>query len=369
MDRFYPRMNNTANGGANNGYTNDYYGDFNNYSNDYNSYNSNYTNDYGNYNDDYPADYHNDYNGLAGGLNGSSWNNGNSTNNGNGGNNGGNNGNGSGNGNGGSGNNGNGNSNCRITNTATVRGYVNGHGSSDPTLVTGEDSVTLGCIMADISKTADRESANAGDRIRYTITFRNMSDREMYNVTITDQLSPYLNAIATTINPAPQMGESLETGINIGRVPANASRTLTFTATVTDDVSEDIVNRAFADFNFRGANGQEQSASTPITSVTTTVENAGITVNKTANKNYVTANGEEVEFTITVTNNSSRGITDLVITDQLPANLVYVEDSTYIGDEMPINANPTGGIYIGELDGGDSITVRFSATVNLRNNM
>ena len=255
--------------------------------------------------------------------------------------------------------------NCSITNTATAQGYLAPTSTADPTFVSGEDSITLGCIMADIEKTADRDSAGPGDRIRYTITFRNMSDREMYNVKITDQLPPYLDVIATSIVPFPQQGESFEDGISLGRVAPGSSKTLTFAATVTEDVSEDIVNRAFADFNFRDSSGREQSASTPITSVTTTVENVGITVSKTANKNYVTAKGEQVEFTIRVTNNSSRGISDLVITDNLPQNLAYVANSTRIDGANPINADPTGGVYIGELASGASVTVKFDATVNI----
>ena len=254
---------------------------------------------------------------------------------------------------------------CRITNTATAQGYLAGTASADPSLVTGEDTITIGCILADIEKTADLESAAAGDRIKYTITFRNMSDREMYNVKITDQLPSSVDVIATSIVPFPQQGESLETGVTIGRVPAGASRTLTFAATVKNDVSEDIVNRAFADFNFRDSQGSEQSASTPITTVTTTVENAGITVEKTANKSYITTNGEEVEFTIKVTNNSSRGISDLVVTDNLPENLAYVENSTSVNGAKPINADPADGVYIGNLRSGASVTVKFSVKVNI----
>ena len=261
--------------------------------------------------------------------------------------------------------NGNSNGRCSITNTATAQGYIAGTATTDHSIVTGEDSITLGCIMADIEKTADLETAAAGDRIKYTITFRNMSDRDMYNVKITDQVPRYIDVIATSINPFPQQGESLETGVTIGRVPAGASRTLTFSATVTNDVSEDIVNRAFADFNFRDSEGREQSASTPITSVTTPVENTGITVEKTANKNYVTANGEEVEFTIKVTNNSSRNVRDLIVTDNLPGNLKYVENSTSVNGANPINADPAGGIYIGNLRSGASATVKFKVTVNI----
>ena len=334
MERFYPRTNGTTNNGYNNfgettGGYNNFYNEYDDYADDYNSYTKEYTGGYSfnqnnNPSNDIPSD---------------------------------------------NGNNGNGNDdskdNCHITNTATVQGYMDPWGSGTPTLVTGEDSVTLGCIMADLEKTADRDNVNAGDRIRYTITFRNMSDREMYNVKITDEISAYLNVIASSINPAPRPGETLAEGINIGRVPAGSQRSLTFTATVTDDVMEDIVNRAFADFNFRDNSGQQQSASTPVTSLTTAVESAGITVTKTADRSYVTADGEQVEFTITVTNKSARGVSDLVITDNLPENLVYVENTTSVNGANPINADPTGGIYIGELNGGNKVTVRFAAAVKL----
>jgi len=328
LERFY--YENGSSRCANNGYSNeDFYNGYDNYTDDYNYYN--HENSYSS-----KSRINSGCNDKFGNINDISTDNTNS-----------------------------GGSSCRITNTATAQGYLNTEGSYDSLMVNGEDSITIGCILADIEKTADRETANAGDRIRYTITFRNMSSREMYNVKITDQLPDSINVIATSINPFPKMGESLEDGINLGRVAAGASKTLTFAATVAEDVSEDIVNRAFADFNFRDENGREQSASTPVTSVTTSVESAGITVTKTADKSYVTAKGEVVEYTITVTNNSSHSISDLVVTDNLPDDLGYVENSTTINGANPIDADPSGGIYIGNLASGGRVVVKFSAAVNI----
>ncbi len=309
MERFYPRTNNTSN--LNGGYENDNF--FNGY-------------------DSYPEDYQNYNNSVTLGQNDQSNTNENS---------------------------------CIISNTASAKGYFYHSGSSQPSYVSGEDTVTLSCVMADLEKTADKSVVSPGDTIKYTITFRNMSSVNMYNVKLTDQLPENIDVIATSINPFPQNNESLSGGINVGTVPPGASKTLTFSATVSQDATEDIVNRAFADFNFYDENGAEQSASTPITSVTTTLENAGITVEKTANKNYVTAKGEEIEFTITVTNNSAYGISDLVVTDNLPKNLAYVAGSTIINDAKAIDANPSGGIYIGELDSGKTAVVKFSVTVNI----
>lgn len=290
----------------------------------------------------------NGYNGFNGSFNGNGNGNGNC------------NGNCNGNGNG----NGNGYPNCNITNTATAQGYYMPE-SGGTVIVSGEDSLTLGCIFADIAKTADRDSVNPGDMIRYTVTFRNMSGREMYNVKITDTVSEYLNVIATSIMPAPQAGESLETGITIGRVPSGSQRTLTFSARVTADVSDDIVNRAFADFSFRDADGMEQTASTHITSLTTPLENRQLHVEKTADKSFITSNGEEIVFTIRVHNNTPRVLGDVVVTDNLPDGLVYVEGTTSVNGDLPIDSDPAGGIYIGAMDTDSEATVQFTARVDL----
>lgn len=257
------------------------------------------------------------------------------------------------------------NNNSRFTNTATAQGYLEATGTGDATFVSGEDSVTLSCIFADIMKTADRETISAGDRVRYTVTFRNMSDRDMYNVKITDSLSEYLQPIASTIVPSPRPGESLENGITIGRVAANSEKKLTYTAVVAEDVITDVVNRAFADFSFRGADGSEQTASTHITSLTLPLENQGITVTKTADKSYITAKDEIVVFTITVNNNSARALQDLVVSDKLPDGMEYVENSTFIGNNPAIDADPADGIYIGMLAAKSSAVVKFSAKVDI----
>ena len=258
------------------------------------------------------------------------------------------------------------NTTCSFTNTASAQGYLEASGSGNPTMVSDEDSVTLGCIFADISKTADRETAAAGDRIRYTITFRNMSEADMYDVTVTDSLPQYLTPVASSIMPAPRPGESLSEGINLGRVSAGGERTLIFSAVVNEGVTSDIVNRAFADFSFIDMDGREQSASTPITSVTTALENQGITVTKTADKNYITYDGEEVIFTVVVANNSNRVLQDLVVTDVLPKGMSYLPNSTSIGGQSPIDADPTGGIYLGILGANSSITVKFGAKVKMQ---
>ncbi len=254
----------------------------------------------------------------------------------------------------------------QITNTASVQGYYVSMPGGDPIRVTDEDSVSINCIFADIEKEADKDNVNPGDRIKYTITFKNMSNTEMYNVKIVDDLPSSLYLIDSSIVPAPQSGETLASGISVGSVSPNQEKTLTFSAIVNQSVTNDIVNRAYADFEFRDQSGEFHSASTHITSVTTTVgDDDEVSIEKTADKDYITHDGEEIQFTLTVSNNSRYTIEDVVVTDILPSGLKYLENSTIINNNPPINSNPAGGIYFGTMPRGSIYTVKFSATVDL----
>ncbi len=253
-----------------------------------------------------------------------------------------------------------------ITNTASVQGYYTTMPGGDPIRVTDEDSVTLDCIFADIEKKADKDNVNPGERINYTITFKNMSNKEMYNVQIVDDVSSDVFVVETSINPAPKPGESLATGVTIGNVSPQREKTLTFSVIVSPNASDDITNRAFADFKFRDESGEMQTASTHITSVTTTVGHGGdVSIEKTADKDYITSNGEEIQFTLTVTNGSSYTIEDVVVTDILPEGLTYKENSTIINDSQPMDSDPAGGIYFGTMPRNAVYTVKFSANVDL----
>lgn len=256
------------------------------------------------------------------------------------------------------------NSKKTITNTATLQGYYTTWNDGNTVMISDEDSYTLDCIFADIVKTADKEQVSTNEDLTYYITFKNLSSSDMYNVKIVDDLPPYVTLKENGISPRPKEGETLETGVTLGNVQAGKEKTLTVKVKTNSDAFGDIVNRAYADFCFYDKEGAMQCASTHITSVTTSVDSGSVTIEKSADKDYVTSMGETVIYTLTVNNSSPYTIQDVVITDNLPSGLEYVENSTVINGEMPIDSNPTGGIYLGDMPSGSIYTVQFSAKVN-----
>jgi uncharacterized repeat protein (TIGR01451 family) len=83
-----------------------------------------------------------------------------------------------------------------------------------------------------------------------------------------------------------------------------------------------------------------------------------IDVNKTVDLPFV-EQGETVEYTITVTNNGDTQATGLQITDQLPANTVYISD-----DEPDEKYDAASGIWdIGQLAINEQVILKVIAII------
>ncbi len=79
--------------------------------------------------------------------------------------------------------------------------------------------VQTGTPSLRVTKSADKTSANIGDKVNFTITVTNIGNNTAYNVNMTDILPAELNAVSAT-------------AINLGNIAAGTSQTMTVTATV-----------------------------------------------------------------------------------------------------------------------------------------
>ncbi len=104
----------------------------------------------------------------------------------------------------------------------------------------------------------------------------------------------------------------------------------------------------------------QESCSFTVTIVNTTVD---LAVRKEVDNRYV-ENGDQVTFTITVSNNSDDDAEDVTLTDILPSGYTYVSSITTIG-----SYNEETGIWlIGDLSANSDQTLYVTATVNLNGN-
>ncbi|PSK96914.1 DUF7507 domain-containing protein, partial [Cecembia rubra] len=216
----------------------------------------------------------------------------------------------------------------QVTQEDMDRGYIENIASAvgqDPSgnNTSTEDSVTIPVVQnasLSMSKTANRSTVSAaGQEIVYTLTVTNNGNVTIENVTIVDN-KVSVNQNVGTLAP----GES-------------ATVTVTYTVTQSDMDAGSIVN--VATVSGTDPNGSDTDAEDGVT--VTVVQNASLSMNKTANRSTVSAAGQEIVYTLTVTNNGN----------------VTIENVTIVDNKVSVNQN------VGTLAPGESATVTVTYTV------
>ena len=149
----------------------------------------------------------------------------------------------------------------------------------------------------------------------------------------------------------------------MGDVAIGASVTLQYDVTVNADAVGQIVNTAVANFNFVDQTGILRNQDTPPDSTVVTVSDANLNVQKFSNKTYVSC-GDEIVYTLVVTNNGDVKIESILVVDTLPAGMSYKPHSTIKNGVEHTNENPQDGINIGNLKPGEFYTIQFTALVS-----
>ena len=223
-----------------------------------------------------------------------------------------------------------------VTNTASVT--TSNDGSDEATA-----KVDVLCAAINITKTADAPSVSAGDQIGFTVKLENNGAGEAKGVVVSDTLPA---GLTWTIDPANADWEI--TGGNLvykhSTLAAGGSSTVHVIATTTKANCGDVDNTATVTTTNTGSD--ESSASVDVNC-------ADIDVDKTADAASVSA-GEQIGFTVKLTDHGEGEAKGIQFTDVLPAGLNWSID--------PANADweITGGNLVykhstlaagGELDG------------------
>jgi len=196
-----------------------------------------------------------------------------------------------------------------IDNTADLSGWV----PPDFGSVHLTDQVSVRAVQQpqlSVTKTADRTTVNAaGDVVNYTFTVRNSGNVTTSFVTVQDDL-PGLGAL-TCVN-----GFGTDTSLPASLDPGESLVcTAAYSTTQTDMDSGSVVNTATA------------TGRTPLGAVVTSPadgavvganQNTELAMTKVADKQLVQTVGEQVNYTIAVTNRGNVSLAGATITDPLP---------------------------------------------------
>ncbi len=214
-------------------------------------------------------------------------------------------------------------------------------------------------IKPDLSSLSAVKEANpqtgatvkSGDEITYTITVNNPRTVPAENVVITDVIPT-----GTTVVDfgGAQQGEDGKLVWNVN-IPARDKTAVSFKVKVDDVIfgKNNLGNVAYVEF---ATPGEEET-----TTVTTNpVGHAYISAKKSSSAaaDTVLAAGDNVDYTITVTNNGSADATGVLVTDNLPQGL------TFTGGQ---GAEIKDGVVTATIDriaAGESVDVTFTAVVD-----
>ena len=233
-----------------------------------------------------------------------------------------------------------------VDNTATVTTTNSGNDESSA-------SVDVNCADIDVDKTADAASVSAGEQIGFTVTLTNHGEGEAKGIQFTDTLPA---GLSWSISPA-----NADWEISGGKLvykpdtlAAGASSTVHVIATTAKENCGTVDNTATVTTS---NDGQDESGAS------VDVLCADIDIEKTADKASVSA-GEQIGFTVTLTNHGTGEAKGVDVSDTLPAGLTWTID--------PANADweITGGVLTykhSTLAAGASSSVHVVATTAKEN--
>ncbi len=219
-----------------------------------------------------------------------------------------------------------------------------------------------------ISKSVDQDEVQPGEEVEYTIVVRNTGDGDATNVRITDDLPSRVRYISSSIDVNVDGNGDVEDddlfgdGVIIDVLEPDDEVTITYDARVDSDAADGarLVNTAVARDD-EGDRAEDEA--------TITVANDGyLQLTKDVDKSNAKA-GDTLTYTITVENTGDGDATNLVIIDDLPNYVSYIDGSMDInGDNVrdydEQDLFESRGIRVSKLSQGDEIEIVFKAKIS-----
>ena len=269
--------------------------------------------------------------------------------------------------------------NQTIYNTAVAKG-TNGYvtaadGKKTNSYEDKDDGVYVkkGDTAPYVTKTADKETANVGDKITYTVKVGNGDGAvyEIENAKMVDTISTEFDFVDGSVQvdgksyPYSYDNASRKLSVQIGNLKPNTARTVTFAVTVGKSAYGKTVHNTavLSGDNIKDTEGKDNG-------VTVGDGKAKPQIDKSANKSSARV-GDKIAYTLTVKNDDTATVPveNGVITDVLPAGLTFeygsvtlngknTNDYTYDENTRLLTVN------VGTIEPDAKQVIGFTATVN-----
>ncbi len=221
---------------------------------------------------------------------------------------------------------------------------------------------------------SDWTQAETDDKIAFQLNIQSIGNQTTNNILVWDNLPYGLEYInnSTTIDSNPVDDGIVNGGIYIGTIQPGESKNIEFRAKVlnTFSYSKTITNYGYAKIveTFNTVQDIAKITITPKKKLELRFEKYVRNLNE-SNYDKATSvkDGEEVEFLIKIVGNGNdnANIQNIKIWDNLPPNLKYIPGSTQINGVTADDSLITDGLYIDEINNGETINITFRAKTEL----
>ncbi|AQY38086.1 DUF11 domain-containing protein [Bacillus thuringiensis] len=214
-------------------------------------------------------------------------------------------------------------------------------------------------------KAVDKNFADIGDTLTYTVSFTGTGNTNANNIIFTDVIPTgttfVLNSL--TIDGTTQVGANPANGVNIGSIPSGTTKNVTFQVVINTIPASNVVSN--------GSNASYQYTVNPIQSpvtknissnlVSTQINNANVTLTKLTNKQFATI-GETIGYTILITNSGNTAANNVQLTDPLPNGTILTLGSVTLNGVLQ-NVDSLVALPIGTIPAGATFILSFQVTV------
>ncbi|HFK1747380.1 TPA: cell surface protein [Bacillus cereus] len=216
-----------------------------------------------------------------------------------------------------------------------------------------------------MTKAVDKNFADIGDTLTYTVSFTATGNTNANNVIFTDVIPTgttfVLNSL--TIDGTTQVGANPANGVNIGSIPSGTTKNVAFQVVVNTIPASNVVsNGSSASYQYT-VNPSQSPVTKNISSnlVSTQINNANVTLTKSTNKQFATI-GETISYTILITNSGNTAANNVQLTDPLPNGTILTPGTVTLNGVLQ-NVDSLVALPIGTIPGGATFTLSFQVTV------
>ncbi|MBJ8103255.1 MULTISPECIES: beta strand repeat-containing protein [Bacillus cereus group] len=213
-----------------------------------------------------------------------------------------------------------------------------------------------------ITKASNPITVDIGGTILYISEVHNIGNVDAINTIFTDSIPAGTTFVpdSVTVNGVLQPGVNPESGIPIGTISANSSKTILFQVQTNNPPTEtEIINQSSVTYQYVSiptAPPVNRSANSNI--VTTSIQNANIISVKAADVTFVSI-GQNITYTNTLQNIGTVPANNIVFIDNIPEGTIFIEDSLTINNVIQPGANPENGVTLGTIQPNETVTISF----------